>query len=495
MTDQQNWLGDQTPSDGAAPTFQPVLSRRARMAGIPGAEVPAPSPAPIAPAYVQPATLQPAQVQPIQRTPIARQPVAPAAPQWNPPSPPASAWHPVAQQPQYASQPQYAAPPPAFGGTSYSNYQYAEPEPPKKRKPWLGILVTLGLFALVGVVGYHMFGGVQQWFDRTTHGVVAADFEGPGDEPVLVTIPAGATGTMMGDLLYDAGVVASPEAFRNAFRENPRANSIAPGTYELQLHMSGAQAVQAMLDNGTITFRLVIPEGFTAEQIFARIESVTGVTRDEIDTALADPTALGLPDVAGGNVEGWLFPATYQVQPNQDAASILRMLIGRTRQELTTQGADPEQWEVILNKAALIEREVRDDADRPKVARAIQNRLDRDMNLQIDAAVAYGLGISGTLLTRAHLADPSNPFNTYVHTGLPPTPIANPGAASIRAALHPAEGNWIFWVTVNLASGETWFSSTYEEHNRGVAELRAWQAANPGFGQPATGSGVSDAND
>lgn len=319
----------------------------------------------------------------------------------------------------------------------YANYTY-EPEP-KKRKPWIGILVTLALFAVVGVVGYHMLGGVRDWFDRAAHGPVVADFPGPGDEPVLVTIPAGAPGSMMGRLLYEAGVVASTEAFRNAFAANPRGATIAAGTYELQTHMSAADAVQAMLDNGPITYRLVIPEGFTAAQIFARIESVTGITQAQIDEALANPEAIGLPEVANGNPEGWLFPATYQIAPNQDAVAVLRMLIARTRQELTNQGADPEQWETILNKAALIEREVRDDADRPKVARAIQNRLDQNMALQIDAAVAYGLGISGTQLTRAHLADPSNPFNTYQHTGLPPTPIANPGAASIRAALNPAE--------------------------------------------------------
>jgi len=131
-----------------------------------------------------------------------------------------------------------------------------------------------------------------------------------------------------------------------------------------------------------------------------------------------------------------------------------------------------------------VEREARHDEDRPKVARAILNRIAANMTLDIDAAVAYGLGISGTQLTRAHLADPENPFNTYQHVGLPPAPIANPGAASIEAVTHPADGPWLFWVTVNLATGETKFTETYAEHQQYVAELRAWQAANPGFGQP-----------
>ena len=92
--------------------------------------------------------------------------------------------------------------------------------------------------------------------------------------------------------------------------------------------------------------------------------------------------------------------------------------------------------------------------------------------------MAYGLGISGTQLTRAHLRDASNPFNTYQHLGLPPTPIANPGTAAIRAAMYPAEGSWIFWVTVNLDTGETIFTSTYADHQRYVAQLRAWQREN-----------------
>jgi UPF0755 protein len=351
----------------------------------------------------------------------------------------------------------------------------------------VGIGVTLALFLVAGIIAVNTFSGLRDWLGRTTNVAVAPDYPGPGAEPVLVTIPSGATGTMRGELLYEAGVVASMEAFRNAFQANPRANSIQPGTYELQKEMSAAGAVSTMLESGTISLRLVIPEGFTAAQVFARITAVTGIPAEEIEAALQDTAALGLPEQAEGNVEGWLFPATYQIQPGESATSVLRTLIGRTRQELASQNVPPEDWERVLNMASLVEREVRDPDDRPKVARAIMNRIDRGMALQIDAAVAYGLGISGTQLTLAHLADPSNPFNTYQHTGLPPTPIANPGAAAIRAVMNPAEGNYIFWVTINLATGETIFTDTYAEHQVYVAQLREWQAANPGFGQPAPG--------
>lgn len=469
--------------ESTAPIAAVAVPRRVSVASVVQSPV---TPAPVAPAAVAPAAVAPQVVQ----TPQPQQ-VSPAFPAWQPTNP----------QPQQFGQANY---PPAFpgsqrfGGAQSSfdqvltpvgnpNGQYPDDEPePKKRRTWIPVLVTLVLFAGLAAFALQTVGGVRDWWSNyTAPSAGAADFEpGTEGEPIMVTIPSGATGTRMGELLAEAGVVASQQAFVEAFRNNPRATSIAPGTYELQTHMAAADVVNAMLSGGIVQTRLVIPEGFTKEQVFARMESTLGFTRDEIDAALADPEALNLPEVAEGNPEGWLFPATYNIQPNETAADVLRAMINRTRQELVAQGADASEWEIILNKAALIEREVRDPDDLPKVARAIQNRIDRGINLQIDAAVAYGLGISGTQLTRAHLADPSNPFNTYQHPGLPPTPIANPGAAAIRAALNPADGDWIFWVTINLATGETIFTNTYAEHQVYVAQLRQWQRDNPGFGQP-----------
>ena len=145
---------------------------------------------------------------------------------------------------------------------------------------------------------------------------------------------------------------------------------------------------------------------------------------------------------------------------------------------LTQKGVPQDQWATVLNKASLVEREARLPEDRPKVARAIENRLAKEMPLDIDSSVAYGLGKPGTGLTTADTQDANNPYNTYKHLGLPPTPIASPGAASIDAVLAPAEGDWLFWVTVNLDTGETLFATTYDEHLANVELLRAWQAEN-----------------
>ncbi|MDR2722932.1 MAG: endolytic transglycosylase MltG [Cellulomonadaceae bacterium] len=305
------------------------------------------------------------------------------------------------------------------------------------------------------------------------------DYNGPGEDEVAVTIPAGATGTMMGQILHENGVVASVRAFTDAFTANPESSRIGPGTFRMYTQMSGAQAVDQLIRGERVEVRVVIPEGFTVEQIIARFDARTDISREQLEAAIADPASIGLPDVAAGNPEGWLFPATYTIYPGTTAQGILTSMVSRTIQELDRLGVPEAEREIVLNKASLVEREVRNDGDKPRVARAINNRLDIGMPLQIDAAVAYGLGISGTQLTRAHLQDSDNLFNTYQHTGLPPAPIPNPGAASIDAVMNPADGPWLFWVTVNLDTGETIFTSTYAEHQRYVAQLREWQAANP----------------
>ena len=204
---------------------------------------------------------------------------------------------------------------------------------------------------------------------------------------------------------------------------------------------------------------------------------------EDLQAAAADPAAIGLPAEAGGNVEGWLFPATYEIEPGSSAASVLSQMVARTTALLTSKGVPQDQWETVLNKASIVEREGKLDEDRAKIARAIDNRLEIEMPLQIDAIVAYGLGISGTDLTTADTSGaqaPYNPYNSYKIPGLPPTPIASPGEVSIDAVLAPADGPWLFWVTVNLDTGETKFSETYAEHQEYVAELRAWQEANGG---------------
>jgi len=347
----------------------------------------------------------------------------------------------------------------------------------RRRRTLIALTVVLAFTGVIAVAAGDNLRGIMGSLDVLGR-AAAADFDGPSGEPVYVEIPSGASGTVMGRLLYEAGVVASVAAFTQAFEAHPQAAGIQPGLYRLPTRKPAADAVVALVGGARAEASVTFPEGFRVEQVVDRLEARTHLTREELEAALSDPASFGLPPEAGGEPEGWLFPATYIVRADDSATDVLGAMVARTVRELDSHGVPVDQRARVLNIASMIEREVRHDEDLPKVARAIENRLDRGMLLQIDAAVAYGLGISGTQLTRAHLRDASNPFNTYQHLGLPPTPIANPGTAAIRAAMYPAEGSWIFWVTVNLDTGETIFTSTYADHQRYVAQLRAWQREN-----------------
>src|SRR5665647_1185767 len=186
--------------------------------------------------------------------------------------------------------------------------------------------------------------------------------------------------------------------------------------------------------------------------------------------------------VPGSNVyvEGNSQPSTYTFEPGTDPTQMITTMIAKTVAVLDAQGVASADRMRMLTIASLVERESPDPGVSPMMARAIQNRLDIDMKLDIDASVAYGLNKSGTELTTADLEDPTNPYNTYLHPGLPPGPIASPGEASIDAVLHPADGPWKFWVTINPDTKETLFAETYDEQLANQELLREWQAANGG---------------
>ncbi|WP_265521278.1 endolytic transglycosylase MltG [Oerskovia flava] len=348
----------------------------------------------------------------------------------------------------------------------------------RRRRAALVVILTLGL---VGAAGYYVLSNAESIFGFRNPAVAASDFDGPGGEPVDVLIEPGSTGTAMGQALVEAGVVASTRAFVDAYEATPGAGGIQSGTHTMLTEMRAADAVALLVANESrVELRLTIPEGYTQDQVIDRAVAVTAFTREQFEEALADPEALGLPDAADGDVEGWLFPATYVLQPDDTAVDIIANMVSQTKDVLDAEGVPEGDRQEVLIKASLIEREAKFAPDRPMMARAIENRLEDGMRLEIDAAVAYGLGIPGTELTRADTEDESNPYNTYRHAGLPPGPIASPGQESIAAVMNPADGTWIFWSAVNLDTGETKFATTFDEHQSNVAELRQWQRENEG---------------
>lgn len=340
--------------------------------------------------------------------------------------------------------------------------------------------LVAGIVVALLVVGG--LGAWTWWNDGYLFGIetplAAEDYDGPGGEEVKVDIPEGANGAVIGEVLVENGVVASYGAFKRAFDQNPDAPGIQPGTHTLLTRMAAADAVATLARNEIDRGGLTVPEGLTVEQIRERMIAA-GWPEKKTNQAFEN---IGdhLPEQAGGNPEGWLFPQTYDVRPGKTPpADVVRMMVEMTISQLEDAGAPQERWEDVLIRASLIEREAARPEDRPRMSGVIQRRLDQNWYLGIDAAVLYGTGRTSGALTRAELDDASNPYNLRKHKGLPPTPISNPGRASIDAALAPADGTEMYWVTVNHETGETKFATSDAEFQELVAELRQWEAENP----------------
>jgi UPF0755 protein len=327
------------------------------------------------------------------------------------------------------------------------------------------------LVALALLIG----GAVQLVLPMFTVDETVTDYPGPGSGDVEVVV-VDAAPEAIGTTLVQADVVATVDAFVDAYGENPDATGILPGTYSLARQMTAADAVSALLDPANrIDRTLTIPPGWRASQILAKVSEVMGVPLAEVDAAADE---VELPEDAGGHIEGWLFADSYTIAPDDDVQQVLQRMVDRTIEVLNDHEVGRGDRQIVLTQASIVEAEVSDAEDRGKVARVMQNRLDgcADVGeyLQMNSTVAYGLGKSVTDLTLADLADDSTPYNTYVFEGLPPTPINSPSVESIEAVLSPPEGDWCYFVTVDLETGETRFTDDPAEHEQNKADYRAW---------------------
>ena len=349
----------------------------------------------------------------------------------------------------------------------------AERRQRKRRRHWLTSIVIVITLAVAGVVGYKAIGIMRDVQKQTTH---AQDYTGDGKGEVTVTIPEGASGLDIGDILKDKGVVASGKAFANAVKHNPKGSNIQPGTYKLKKEMSAGAALQALLDPETKSdHTLTVSAGNTKEMIKDRLKQVSSFTDEQIQAAYADTTAIGLPAEAGGNVEGWLAPGTYDVTENATPTDLVKQMVARTIAQLNELKVPKESYHTVLTKASIVEREVP-----PKyygqVARVIENRLtqvdgETQGYLQMDSTVLYGLGRSGGIPKGEETTDASNQYSTYAHPGLPPGPIGSPSQDAIKAVVNPPAGSWLYFVTVDLDTGETLFSSTSAEQETNKKKL------------------------
>ncbi|MEV7805334.1 endolytic transglycosylase MltG [Microbispora sp. NPDC088329] len=213
--------------------------------------------------------------------------------------------------------------------------------------------------------------------------------------------------------------------------------------------------------------RITLPEGLRLSMVLTELSAATGKPLKEFERAAEDDEALGLPVYAKGALEGFAFPGTYDVSPTSSPKEILAAMVARFGRVAEDTGLVEGARRLgrtpleILTIASIVQAETLDRRDMPKVARVVYNRLHRtpEMRLQMDSTVLYGLNKLGSRASKGDLKSRS-PYNTYVHLGLPPGPICNPGADAIKAALNPAAGRWLWFVTTDPEKGVTKFADS-----------------------------------
>lgn len=360
-------------------------------------------------------------------------------------------------------------------------YEYYYEAVPQRRGLSLGSWVTLAVLLVVLAGGTYW--GVK-FFTASSEGTLEKG------KVVEVVIPEKQGVADVGTILADSGLVGSSFSFSNEARADGRASQIQPGTYKL----SGGMTVKEILDVITAkpenkeikTWSITIPEGLSAGQIFHRMGQTPGspYTAEQYQAAAAN---VKLPDWVPADLpadaqrlEGLIWPDTYQLYTEDTAEEIIQQLVDAAVKQVESAGAAPglDLYKTLI-VASLVEKETAVDAERPVVSGVIRNRLNKPMRLQIDATVVYAIArATGNRPTRLTNADYEfqSAWSTYTNDGLPPTPISNVGAASLQAAAQPADTPFFYYVVNDLNAGTHAFSTTFEEHQRNVANLRRLMA-------------------
>lgn len=368
-----------------------------------------------------------------------------------------------------------------------------EPKYVKRRQRGLAVMIA----ALVLLVSAVVYIGVNM---RSGD----ADYQGQGNgKTVLVEVPEGATMSQLGPDLESKLVVANADTFATAAYANKKASELKPGFYKLQEEMSAKAAVDALLNPENQIEMLDIPGGATLmdvkvvagdtrfgiysmiSQVSCAQEQSQCINADELQKvgATADPKELGVPDWAiepvkergddPRRLEGLIVPGQYIVDPNADAMAVLKDLLTRSAKTYADTNLEDRAKAIglspyeMVTAASLVEREA-PKGDFDKVARVILNRLDEPQRLEFDSTVNYDLSEQEVATTNEDRAR-ETPWNTYAKDGLPATPIASPSVEAIQAMENPAEGDWLYFVTVDK-DGTTVFSNSFEEHQRATQE-------------------------
>lgn len=304
----------------------------------------------------------------------------------------------------------------------------------------------------------------------TLHLLVSSPAKLPPEERTVL-IPRGSSLPAIAKRLHGAGLVKSPWRFLLAARLSGASTKLQAGEYILSTGLSPRQLTQALVEGRTVEVGVTVPEGLTVREVGGILERAGLAEAEEIERLATDGPFLASVGIEASSIEGYLHPETYRFRKGVGARSALAAMVKSTlalfdREALSHAAELGLSLHEVLVLASIVEKETAVEDERPRIAAVFLNRLHRSIPLQADPTIIYALGeaFDGNL-TRAHL-NLDSPYNTYLHPGLPPTPIANPGRASIEAVLKPADVEDLYFVA--KPDGSHHFSSSLRDHQRAV---------------------------
>ena len=335
----------------------------------------------------------------------------------------------------------------------------------------------------IGLVLFLVAAGTVGWVLRSLY----VPYQGFSSQGVYVDIPHGASRRAIARLLASQGVLRNRWVFEGISRWRP-ARTLEAGEYFFDHPVTALDVFDTIAAGHVFVRELVVPEGYSMFDIADLVAREGFTTREDFLAAARNPMAVRdlAPDAP--SLEGFLFPATYQFPRHPTGAQMTAAMVERFRREWAALASQPppagevpqqhaQPLEKIVNLASLVERETPKSDERPLVAGVFRNRLRMNLPLQCDPTVVYSLELADQYDGKLDSGDLEfdSAYNTYRHDGLPPGPIANPGEASLRAALAPADTDYLYFVA-NTEGGH-FFSKTLAEHNRNVARYRRLLAA------------------
>ena len=316
------------------------------------------------------------------------------------------------------------------------------------------------------VVAVMAAAGAAWWLHRPL------DLAGSAAAPLDLSIPPGSSARQVGQQIHDAGVATPAWLLHGWLRLSGQSRQVQAGSYEIPAGMTPRQLLDRLVRGEQALRRVTLVEGWNWRQVLQALKTAEQLDWDLPEAALSQPESLMSALALPGHPEGRFFPDTYLYPKHAKASTVLLQAAAAMERQLAQAWGDRapglplKSPDEALTLASLVEKETGSSADRAMIAAVFVNRLRSGMRLQTDPSVIYGLGeaFDGNLRKRDLLAD--HPYNSYTRAGLPPTPIAMPGLASIRAALHPADSQALYFVA--RGDGSSHFSHSLEEHNRAV---------------------------